>query len=83
MPRLSAGMHSIFDIKPQILQRRAQDKAENKETEGITHQYAPEIIVRDMLLHLPEFRENSLRLYRDVLIKDLRMSAGLPDLQKQ
>lgn len=69
----SAGMHSTFDIKPQILQQRAQDKAKHRSSERTVKQYAPEIIVRDILLHLPVFRENSLRLYRDVLIKDLQM----------
>ena len=69
----AAKMRSIFDIKPQILQLRAQDRKENKENRDIVKQYAPELIVRDTLLHLPAFQENSLRLYRDVLIKDLRM----------
>lgn len=69
----AANMHSIFDIKPQILRRRVQDKAENKETEGIGRQYAPELIVRDILLRLSVFQDNSLKLYRDVLLKDLRM----------
>lgn len=70
----SAKMPSIFDIKSQILQRRAQNKAKNKENEGGVRQYAPELIVRDILLNLSVFQDNSLRLYRDVLIKDLRMS---------
>lgn len=69
----SAGMHSVFDIKPHILQQRVQNRTKNQETEEIARQYAPELIVRDILVHLPAFQDNSLRLYRDVLIKDLQM----------
>ena len=67
----NADIPSIFDVKPEILNERVQNRKKGNENKA---EYSPEIIVRNVILSLPEFRDNSLKLYRNILIKDLRLN---------
>lgn len=68
-----AGTHSIFDEKSRILQERVKNKKNDGETENktIEKQYSTEILVKNALLDMPEFKDNSLKLYQNILIRDL------------
>lgn len=72
----NAGMHSIFDQKPWILQERKEKEAYERGTEDkvTVKQYSTEMIVRKELLNMQEFKDYSLRLFQDVLMKDLSRS---------